>query len=603
MRIPVASAALILAASLATLHCGGSSNGGVAGPDAGATPPPGDAGDDPGPAPLTSSSKIDVLFVVDDSASMADKAGLLADSLGTLLRRLATPSCVDAQGRVVGVSAGGACASGALEFAPIADAHVGVITSSLGSMGGDVCPNGGNFNRLAHLQTSGPGGAPVASAARGFLSYGAGGTADVDALVADAQALVRGVGEAGCGFEAQLEAAYRFLVQPDPWKTVSLDTRGLADLVDVDVELLQQRAAFLRPDSLVAVVMISDEDDSAVDPRALGGQGWAFEANRFPGSPIFRADSTTTTAPRGTSACAQSPGSPDCTSCALAAVCDTASAACQKIGSDPTCVSKGTYLGAAEDPLNVRFHRMKERYGIDPQFPLSRYTDGFTNAKVPSRDGEHTVQGGVVGPYVGAATCRNPLFAATLPSARGEELCDRPRGARPADFVFFTFIGGVPGALLERGPSWKAILGASPETYDFSGIDPHMIASTTPRPGLSAPSSTRGDNGVDPMSGREWDTGGEDLQYACTFALPAPRTCASNAPSCDCGGARNPPLCGATLGAQVRGKAYPTTRELRVAKGLGERAVVGSICAPDATVAYRPIMNALVDRLAPKIQR
>lgn len=130
-----------------------------------------------------------------------------------------------------------------------------------------------------------------------------------------------------------------------------------------------------------------------------------------------------------------------------------------------------------------------------------------------------------------------------------------------------------------------------------------MLQSTTPRAGLAAPSDTRGDNGADPVHGREWKTGDDDLQFACTFALPATRVCAASDPSCDCAGTKNPPVCGATSGEQLRGKAYPTIRELRVAKELGDRGVAGSICAADAALGYAATMSVLADRLAPRLKK
>jgi len=350
---------------------------------------------------------------------MGDKAKLLASSLSPLLRKVAEAG----------------------------DVHVGVITSSLGAMGGDVCA-GGSQNSLGHLSTVGPGSTPLASAAKGFLSYGAGAPASVDTLIADAETLVNGVGESGCGLEAQLESAYRFLVQPDPWQSVALDTNNIAQLQGVDDVLLAQRKAFLRPDSLVVVVMLTDEDDSSADPRSIGGQGWAFMSNQFPGSTVFRADGKTTTAPRATSACATNPGSPDCTSCGFAATCNSADAACQKIKNDPECQKNGGYYGPTEEQLNVRFHRMKERFGIDPQFPIARYADGFTKLMVPDREGEHTESAHVVGPYLGTPKCTNPLFAASLPSAMGDELCNLPTGPRGKDLVVFAILGGVPNELV-----------------------------------------------------------------------------------------------------------------------------------------------------------
>ncbi len=592
MRLRSLALLPILAASLgAVIHCGGSTNLQIGGPDAGNPVPdaaaPDDAAPDPDAAPAPKpnpdavgakvSSKVDVLLVVDNSASMGDKARLLSGSVGTLLRKVV----------------------------PVGDVHVGVITSSLGSMGGDVCQNGGPAqNSLAHLSTVGPGGTPVAAAANGFLSYGAGGSTDIDAFVADAASLVGGVGENGCGLEAQLESAYRFLVQPDPWASVMVDPANQAQYVGTDETVLAQRKAFLRPDSLVVVVMLTDEDDSSADPRAIGGQGWAFEANQFPGSPVFRADGKTTTAPRATSACASNPGSPDCTSCGFAATCNPSDAACQKIKNDPECAKNGGYYGPTEEQLNVRFHRMKERFGIDPQFPLSRYVNGFTKQRVPNRVAEHTVSGTTISPYLeNNANCTNPLFAATLPSKPGDELCNLAQGPRGKDLVVFALIGGVPEVLAGANPDWTKILGANPAGYDYNGQDPHMIPSRGARAGLPSPTSTRGDNGTDPVHGREWDTGGNDLQFACTFALPTPRTCTAQDTSCDCADAKNPPLCGATLGEQVRGKAYPTTRELRLVKELGDRGIAGSICPTNSALGFAGTMNTIADRLAPRLTK
>ncbi|MBS2013851.1 MAG: hypothetical protein JST00_13260 [Deltaproteobacteria bacterium] len=568
------------------VHCGGgTTNVGGTPPDAGTVDDGGgktDAGDpgngNPEATGNKTASKVDLLLVVDDSASMGDKAGLLAQSAGKLIEKLA--------------------ASG--------DLHVGVVSSSLGSFGGDVCPAGPTLDRRAHLQTTAIDGSPVAGASKGFLSFTAGG--DLAGVVADAKTLVNGVGQSGCGLEAQLETMYRFLSAPDPSLTVRLENNQ-ARYDGLDKTLLLQRAAFLRPDSLVVVVMLTDETDSSVDPYAVGGQGWAFMSNQFPGSTVFRSDGRTTTAPRATSACKSNPASPDCTSCGFALTCTASDPACQKLKNDPECQKNGGYYGPAEDPLNIRFHRMKERFGIDPQFPISRYVDALTRVRVPRIADEHEITEG--GPFrtIGAyrtdvTSCTNPLFAANLPTLDSDEICKLPVGPRDKDLVVFAILGGVaPNLVGATGTpaSWDAVTGASPATFDFTGIDAHMIESAEPRQGLPPPSSTRGDNGSDPIHGREWATGGEDLQYACTFSLPTPRTCAANDPSCECAGSKLPPLCGATPGQQIKAKAYPATRQLLVARGLGERGVVGSICPTNVADGYDGTMNAIAARVGAKL--
>src|SRR5690606_10871913 len=54
------------------------------------------------------------------------------------------------------------------------------------------------------------------------------GESDVQALTASLQTLLEAVGETGCGYEAQLESVYRFLVDPEPPQSVErpFDSNG-----------------------------------------------------------------------------------------------------------------------------------------------------------------------------------------------------------------------------------------------------------------------------------------------------------------------------------------------------------------------------------------
>ncbi|MBX3187857.1 MAG: hypothetical protein KF819_12615 [Labilithrix sp.] len=594
--------------------------------------------------------KVDLLFAIDNSSSMGDKQRILADAVPNLLVGLLKPKCVDPNGKA---EPGGAtadpngnkgnrygCPAGfEPEFRPVTDMHIGLISSSLGSFGGDVCPESTpRYNDKAHLLNLVKGGSPRSEGGQyNFLSWYPTNEENSDKkrhpdpptpAIPDLQKLqdafaelVVGVDQTGCGLEAQLESFYRFLIQPDPWVQIRLDGANQADLGgpnDVDVELLTQRANFLREDSLVAIVLLTDEDDSSADPLSVGGQGWAFMANQFPGSTVFRSDGKSTTAPRATSACTQNPGSPDCTSCGFAATCNQADPACQKIKNDPECQKNGGYYGPNEDNLNVRFHRMKERYGIDPQYPIRRYVDGLTKPKVPDRSTEHPSKaradgkGRDIGIYQGAGKCTNPLFAKDLPRAPGDELCNLPRSTRSADLIFFAVVGGVPNDLLHFDPEdpeksritnddWNRILGRDPANFNYDLIDPHMIQSVSPRDGVPPPAA-KGNNGSpsDPV-GRDWDTQSDDLQYACTFPLDQSPPCTD--PSCDCFGAKAPPLCGQG-DTQIRAKAYPTVREFQVVRALGEQGIIASLCPitlqgdkQDPRYGYNPAVKAIVDRL------
>src|SRR6266404_3645784 len=85
--------------------------------------------------------KLDLLFMVDNSSSMADKHGILSLVIPDLVNRLVNPVCIDPNGHPVGnPQSNGTCSQGELEFDAIKDIHVGIVTSSLGAHGaGGIC--------------------------------------------------------------------------------------------------------------------------------------------------------------------------------------------------------------------------------------------------------------------------------------------------------------------------------------------------------------------------------------------------------------------------------------------------------------------------------
>jgi hypothetical protein len=253
--------------------------------------------------PNNAIDKIDVLLAIDNSSSMGDKQKFLAAAVPRLVNRLVTPNCVDDEGKAV-VDANGkvivstlsegkaTCAKGKAEFEAINDIHIGVVTSSLGDFGGTICdpqlvktPN----DRGQLINRNGAGNPLTQIEAGSFLAWYPPAKRNADApapkqkyekapdLTAATKSLVEGAGETGCGLEAQLESVYHFLIAPDPWETIKVvgDKRAYDGL---DKVLLKQRADFLRPDSLVAVIMLTDEDDSSTDPLSVRGAGWYFGA-------------------------------------------------------------------------------------------------------------------------------------------------------------------------------------------------------------------------------------------------------------------------------------------------------------------------------------
>ncbi|WP_394837915.1 hypothetical protein LVJ94_13470 [Pendulispora rubella] len=542
--------------------------------------------------------KVDLLLAVDNSFSMGDKEAILADAIPDLLARLLTPRCVNDEGAPTGASADamGKCVGGKPEFAPIHDLHVGIVSSSLGTFA-DICPRTEPENDdRGHLLARVARGQPAAlSKPSNFLTWlpetqenqgkrpvdGATTEPSVEKLTQDLSNLVRGVGNHGCGFEAQLESMYRFLVQPDPYATAEREGDSTV-LRGIDSDILRQRRDFLRPDSIVAVIMLTDENEASLDPRALAGRAWQYQSSAH--------------VKGGTSPCATHPNDPACTTCFLA----TAS-------SRPECAAA---LGDEADPPALRFFDMKRRFGVDARYPIERYVRGLSQVRIPNRDGEHP---GDALAYLGDANCSNPLFARDLPSSASDtsQLCNLPRGPRTPDMVFFTLIGGVPWQLLTTEPGrftnntgslkntldeadWKRILGADPFHYDFNGLDPHMRESITKREGLPAP---------DDALPREWDTRGQDLQYACTYPLATPKDCSASPDGCECTQQSDSSICDPTRPSmQVRGKAYPSVNALAVAKALGPQGVVASACPRTMDVnrpeyGYRPAIEALVSHM------
>ena len=284
--------------------------------------------------------KVDLLFMIDNSASMGDKQALLAQAVPQMINRLVAPDCLDATGNPDGTQANpdGSCnnAGSKSEFPPVHDMHIGVVTSSLGGRGGDQCsatatnPANGSLN--AHNDdrgelinrggTTNPTVESTPSAdlnSSNFLSWFpnvpgnqshaaplAPAISVQATLVSDFTALVSGVHEHGCGFEAQNEAWYRFLVQPDPFDQI-VKNGTVASYTGIDKTILQQRHDFLRPDSLLTIIVVTDENEEAADPLSIGGQGWAFDNGSFPGSPNGAS-------PEGTVECTQlDPNSPSTT--------------------------------------------------------------------------------------------------------------------------------------------------------------------------------------------------------------------------------------------------------------------------------------------------
>jgi len=292
----IAFLGISIAACVGTVDVGEGGGGGAGGD-----------GDEWPEGPLLKPNKIDLLLVVDNSRSMADKHELLAKATSDLVQSMTNPPCVDANGNVGQTPATplDPCPSGETRrHEPVADIHVGVLSSSLGGRGADTCPDvdmGPACDPNPNLTTNDKGhlvSRPDACQAftsvptyenKGFLAWdlhqamSPPGINDSGELATNLAAMVRGVGQVGCGHEAQLESWYRFLVDPEPYQSIAV-VDGQATLSGIDAELLEQRANFLRPDSMLVILVLTDENDCSFKE---GGQNYLAGQLRRDGGSVF----------------------------------------------------------------------------------------------------------------------------------------------------------------------------------------------------------------------------------------------------------------------------------------------------------------------------
>jgi len=206
------------------------------------------------PVGCTRSGSADLLFVVDNSNSMASNQANLARSFSVLIEQLASPPVDPATGRPM--------------YPPVRSLQIGVISTDLGTPGSTVpsCANSdiGDDGRLNPIRngealrrhqpwTSAPAGVRPARCTNepnqypSFLTFSAASTTPTefrDDVVCNAY-----LSTGGCGLEQQLESAYRALVVRNP--------RARPGNTDPN-------AGFVRDDAVLGIVMLTDEEDGSV---------------------------------------------------------------------------------------------------------------------------------------------------------------------------------------------------------------------------------------------------------------------------------------------------------------------------------------------------
>jgi hypothetical protein len=510
--------------------------------------------------------KIDLLLVIDSSGSMADKQKVLADAVPDLVKRLVSPLCVDNAGQAVDPQPepGAACPGGSThEFEPILDMHIGIISSSLGAFG--KCPANDRGRLIDRTDT---GGTVQTYDGKHFLAWDPKGKLDPagesvlengqEGLIPTLREMVKGVGQDGCGYEAQLESWYRFLADPSPPDVLEVEeVNGELQLIrsGVDADLLAQRAAFLRPDSLLAIIMLTDENDCSLKEDVRSWQ-------------LLDAPSTT------------------------------------------------------ERPTNLRCFEQVRQFGADLLQPLDRYVQALKETKIRDHAGNLVPNPifADLDPTDDVAVSRDPslVFFAGIVGVPWQDIArdrdDLTKGFRNAEELEASLPGGFT--------TWDLILGdpaagiTPQDPLMVEQIEPRFGTNPLTGEATAPPSAPSNGNSVNGHERTINDAA--DLQYACIFPIAEPRGCQGNQTSCDCSEERikvspDNPLCepnpddNGERTLQVRAKAYPGLRELGVLKGAKEQGIVASVCPKhldlgengeaSADYGYRPAVGAIVDRL------
>jgi hypothetical protein len=207
--------------------------------------------------PLPATDQVDLLFMVDNSGSMSEEQASLAEQIPRLITTLTTGDrnpTIDADGD-------GDPSDDGDDFAPVRSLQVGVVTSDMGVGGFSVmtCNDEPNFGDDGLLWTRGN--TAISGCMANYPNFLELRRESTDpAQFARDVMCVSTVGTGGCGFEQQLESVLKALTPStctDPWCTFQMGTRGHGDTTS---------AGFLRPDSILAVVFLTDEEDcSAAD--------------------------------------------------------------------------------------------------------------------------------------------------------------------------------------------------------------------------------------------------------------------------------------------------------------------------------------------------
>lgn len=202
---------------------------------------PADAGFDAADAGPPAPPPVDLLFLVDTSASMVTAQEQLRAAFPDFIIALAT-------GRFPG--------DATPTFPPLTDIHVGVITPYMGTGGVNglpTCLEEPDFGHDGVLRTASADPTCPSDLPK-WLAYDGTSTSTFERNFA----CKANLGTDGCGFEQQLEAVAKAITPSTATTRFYMDTPGQAD---------RGNAGFFRDGAVLVIVLVSDEDDCSVsDP-------------------------------------------------------------------------------------------------------------------------------------------------------------------------------------------------------------------------------------------------------------------------------------------------------------------------------------------------
>ena len=173
------------------------------------------------------SDAVDLLVMVDNSNSMAQEQANLTQNFQILIETLTDPP--DSNG------------DGQPDSPPVTDLHVGVVDSDMGTGGFAVQTCRDAIDGDDGILRNTPSGA-VAGCADSYPSYLSFHEGDDPSAINADFSCIATLGTGGCGFEQQLKAARKALT----------------------VHAAGANAGFVRDDSLLAILLVTDEEDCSV---------------------------------------------------------------------------------------------------------------------------------------------------------------------------------------------------------------------------------------------------------------------------------------------------------------------------------------------------